>query len=101
MQANIVDLRYRMKDVLRAIDRGEAVTVLYRGKPKATLIPVGASAGASDARAPRTQDQPFFGLWKDREDLADPASYVRNLRRTRSAPAQARGNKQASARKRK
>jgi len=36
MNATIVDLRYRMKDVLRAIDRGETVTVLYRGKVKAT-----------------------------------------------------------------
>ena len=32
MDASIVHLRYRMKDVLRAIDRGETVTVLYRGK---------------------------------------------------------------------
>ena len=29
MKASIVDLRYRMKDVLRAIDRGETVTVTY------------------------------------------------------------------------
>ena len=35
MKATIVDLRYRMKDVLRAIDRGEIVTVLYCGKEKA------------------------------------------------------------------
>ena len=40
MKATIVDLRYRMKDVLRAIDRGEAVTVLYRGKEKAKLMPI-------------------------------------------------------------
>ena len=40
MKASVVDLRYRMKDVLAAIDRGETVTVLYRGKEKARLTPI-------------------------------------------------------------
>jgi prevent-host-death family protein len=40
MNASIVDLRYRMKDVLKALDRGEPVTVLYRGKEKARLVPI-------------------------------------------------------------
>jgi antitoxin (DNA-binding transcriptional repressor) of toxin-antitoxin stability system len=99
MNARIVDLRYKMKDVLRAIDRGETVTVLYRGKAKAKLMPLAPSSGASDTEAPRTQDQPLFGLWRDREDLADPASYLRNLRRTRSVVAQAGGKSEPSARK--
>jgi antitoxin (DNA-binding transcriptional repressor) of toxin-antitoxin stability system len=84
MNATIVDLRYRMKDVLRAIDRGENVTVLYRGKAKATLMPVSPPMGASDKSAPKTADQPLFGLWKDRDDLSDPASWLRNLRRPRA-----------------
>ena len=45
MEASIVDLRYRMKDVLRAIDRGETVTVTYRGKEKARLVPSDTAAG--------------------------------------------------------
>jgi antitoxin (DNA-binding transcriptional repressor) of toxin-antitoxin stability system len=40
MNATIVDLRYNMKHVLRAIDRGETVTVLYRGKARARLTPI-------------------------------------------------------------
>jgi antitoxin (DNA-binding transcriptional repressor) of toxin-antitoxin stability system len=101
MNASIVDLRYKMKDVLRAIDRGETVTVLYRGKAKAKLMPMTLSAEACGGGPPRTEDQPFFGLWGDREDLTDPASYLRNLRRTRSVVAQARGKGQASAKKTK
>ena len=99
MDASIVDLRYRMKSVLRAIDRGETVTVLYRGKVKAKLMPVALSSEASAAEAPKTQDQPFFGMWRDREDLADPASFVRKLRRTRPAVAAAGGSRPAAARK--
>lgn len=89
MNASIVDLRYRMKDVLRAIDRGETVTVLYRGKAKAKLIPMAPSSGGSHRGAPKTQDQPLFGLWSDRKDLVDPESYLRNLRRARAVLAQA------------
>jgi antitoxin (DNA-binding transcriptional repressor) of toxin-antitoxin stability system len=83
MNATIVDLRYRMKDVLRAIERGDTVTVLYRGKPKAALMPIPPSLGASDKGAPKTAEQPLFGLWKDRKDLVDPASWLRHLRQPR------------------
>jgi antitoxin (DNA-binding transcriptional repressor) of toxin-antitoxin stability system len=86
MNATIVDLRYRMKDVLRAIDRGETVTVLYRGRVKAALMPVSAAVDVSGKDARKTVDQPLFGLWADRDDLADPASYVRQLRQPRVVP---------------
>ena len=85
MNATIVDLRYKMKHVLRAIDRGETVTVLYRGKERAKLMPIAAAPGTG---TPKTNDQPLFGLWKDREDMSDPASYLRRLRLPRRALAQ-------------
>ena len=91
MNATIVDLRYKMKTVLRAIDRGETVTVLYRGKERARLTPI-TPAPSSDA--PKTRDQPLFGLWKDRADIGDPASYVRQLRLPRRAPAHANSGKE-------
>ena len=82
MEASIVDLRYRMKDVLRAIDRGETVTVTYRGKEKARLVPTNKAAGRTPAKV---IDQPFVGMWKDREDMADPVAYIRKLRQPRYA----------------
>ena len=86
MNATIVDLRYRMRDVLRAIDRGETVTVLYRGKAKAALTPISPPLGASAKGEPKTADQPLFGLWSDRDDLTDPASWLRNVRQPRAFP---------------
>lgn len=83
MNASIVDLRYHMKDVLRAIDRGETVTILYRGKEKAKLMPISPTAARPNPRAPKTADQPLFGLWRDRDDLADPVTFVRRLRQPR------------------
>ncbi|HXP88339.1 MAG TPA: hypothetical protein VN841_26665 [Bryobacteraceae bacterium] len=75
MKASIVDLRYHMKDVLRAIDRGETVTVLYRGKEKARLVPL-----AAKKKTVRAEDTPMCGMWKDRKDMADPVAYVRKMR---------------------
>jgi antitoxin (DNA-binding transcriptional repressor) of toxin-antitoxin stability system len=75
MKASIVDLRYRMKDVLSALDRGEPVTVLYRGKERATLVPATAKKPKKDLA-----NHPFFGMWKDREDMKDPTEWVRKLR---------------------
>jgi prevent-host-death family protein len=80
MKASIVDLRYRMKDVLRAIDRGETVTVLYRGKEKARLVPV-----AEKPKLRKPSDHPACGMWADREDMADPVAYVRKIRQNRIA----------------
>lgn len=75
MKASVVDLRYRMKDVLAAIDRGETVTVLYRGKEKARLTPV-----KMRERKGSIASHPAFGMWKDRADLKDVSAYVRRIR---------------------
>lgn len=81
MKATIVDLRYRMKDVLGALDRGETVTVSYRGKAKAKLVPI---AEPEDEPRIQVRELPFFGMWKDRKDMADPVAYVRKIRRPRA-----------------
>lgn len=79
MKASILDLRYRTKDVLKAVERGETVTVLYRGKEKARILPVAQEPGAR-----KLVDDPAFGMWKDRQDLKKVQKYVRELRKGRS-----------------
>jgi prevent-host-death family protein len=80
MKATILDLRYRMKDVLEAVDRGETVTVFHRGKAKARLVPIETKPARSKLRADEA-----FGLWKDRADqfwsIVGPASPNRQLRK--------------------
>jgi prevent-host-death family protein len=78
MKATILDLRYRMKDVLKAVERGETVTVLYRGKEKACILPAAGKPTAASLDAGEA-----FGLWKDREDLRDVPGYLRRLRQGR------------------
>ncbi len=79
MEASILDLRRRMAEVLRALDRNESVKILYRGRHRATLVP----AGPPDGERRRVSSLPAFGMWKDYEALADVASHVRKLRRSR------------------
>lgn len=56
MKATVVDLRYKMNDVLKALDRNEKVTVLYRGKVKGVLIP------PEKKKHLKIIDHPFFGM---------------------------------------
>ena len=56
MEAKIVDLRYRMKDVLRALDRKEEVNILYHGKKKGVIVPETAKIGG------KVVDHPFFNM---------------------------------------
>jgi len=56
LKATIVDLRYRMKEVLKALDNKESVTVLYHGKVKGTIIPSNTKTGT------KVQSHPFFGM---------------------------------------
>jgi hypothetical protein len=37
MKATVVDLRYKMNEILKALDRREKVTLLYHGKIKGRL----------------------------------------------------------------
>jgi prevent-host-death family protein len=77
LKATAKDLRTRIKLLLDAVDRGEEVTITYRGKPRARLVPVNKSrSGTAAARD-------LFGLWKDRTDLEDVDGYVDQLRRRR------------------
>ncbi len=81
MKASFVDLRKKSAEIIRALDRHEAVTVLYRGRPKAVMLPM---TGETGEATPKTKDHPAFGLWSKRGDMRDVAAHVRKLRQGRS-----------------
>jgi len=80
MEASVLDLRKKMKKVMSAIDRRERVTLTYRGKRRAVIVPW----TETGKKTVRTADLAAFGMWADREDMADPVAYVENLRKPRS-----------------
>lgn len=81
MKASILDLRRNMPDVLSALDRGETVTITYRGKDKGVMYPV----AKAERKSGRLAEHPTFGIWRDRDDLHDVDQFVRNLRKPRHA----------------
>ena len=76
MQATSKDLRFHTKEILDAAGRGEEVVITYRGKPCAKVVPL---------ESPETHHKTneFCGMWKDRKDIKDVESHVRNLRQGR------------------
>ena len=78
MNATVLDLRRNMKGVLAALNRHERVTLTYRGRKTAVIVP----CDQKPVRCPITE-HPAFGMWADRADLADVNAYVRGLRKGR------------------
>ena len=79
MEASVLDLRKKMREVMSAIDHHEHVILTHRGRPRAVILPL------KDEKACKVKvaDLPAFGLWKERQDIADPVVYVEKLRQTR------------------
>ena len=79
MQATMLDIRRRMSEIEGAISRRERVTVTSHGRPWAVIV------AWEDAKpdGPSARDCAAAGMWADREDLASPTDYVRNLRARR------------------
>ena len=70
-------LRSQVAAALACVERGETVTITYRGKPRAKIVAV--DEPAADDEADRL---PAFGMWQDREDM-DVRAHVREMREGR------------------
>lgn len=78
MNASVLDLRKNMRNVIAALDRNESVTLTYRGREKALIVPCGRGHVRKKA-----SEHSAFGIWADRKDMEDVGAYVRTLRKGR------------------
>ena len=76
MKASVVDLRYKMKDVLGALRRRENVEILYHGKPIGKIVPLDEGRKKVDL-----SKHPFFGMRKNDKESVE--SIMEKLRRPR------------------
>ncbi len=67
------DLRFNISMLFDALGKGEDITITYRGKAKAKLIPT---------KEKKQKDDLIFGMWSDKND--DVEKTVRDLRKGRS-----------------
>jgi len=79
MRASILDLRRRMSEILKALDRNESVTILHRGRERGILHPL----RARSRKGLSLIKHEAFGMWKDRRDLQDVPAAVRRMRKGR------------------
>jgi len=77
MYSTAKELRFHTKELLESVSRGEEVIITFRGKPFAKLVPF------KESKKNLRDTKELFGIWKDRTDLDDVNSYVRNLRKER------------------
>ena len=75
MDASVLDLRYKMRDVLKALNRRERVRILYHGKVKGEIIP------SKSNRNLKTVNHAIFGSSKSKK--VDPVELVSKMRRSR------------------
>ena len=78
MNASLVELRTRTKEIMRAVDRNEVVNLYSHGKLRAQIVPP-----KSAKKRPSVMDDPLCGYCKD--DPEPAAEKARRLRRNRYA----------------
>jgi hypothetical protein len=75
MDATILDLRYKMRNVLNALNRREKVRILYHGKLKGEIIP------SRRKNKIRSNEHALFGMLKGGKE--SPEELVSKMRRSR------------------
>ncbi|NMA45328.1 MAG: hypothetical protein GX945_02080 [Lentisphaerae bacterium] len=79
MEASMLDLRKKMKDVMSAIERHERVILTYRGRQRAVITPLDEVAKPTV----KVADLPAFGMWAKRSEMSDAVAFVKKLREPR------------------
>ena len=79
MNATMLDFRTRMSEIQKAVSRRERVTVSAHGRPWAVIV----AWQDAKAQTPSARDCAAAGMWADRDDMDDPAEWVRTRRAKR------------------
>ncbi len=74
MKATVVDLRYKMSDVLKALDRNENVEILYHGKTKGTIV------AHQQPRSSKVTEHPFFNMLHSKYSVEEELEKLRGGR---------------------
>ncbi len=76
MKASAKDLRYRTKEIIAALDRGEEVLLTYRGEEKAKMVPIRKKILEKDDG----EENSLFGIWSEYEMVENVDAYLDRLR---------------------
>jgi len=77
MKASVMDLRYRTKEILRALEAKEEIILTHRGTEKGKITPI----SRADADSTSLADHEAVGMWSDAEEsVPDMISRLRKPR---------------------
>ena len=79
MQATLLDFRSRMGEIQSAISRKERVTVTSHGRPWAVIV----AWDDAKPKTPSAREMLAAGMWKNRDDMSNPAEWVASHRKAR------------------
>jgi diphthamide synthase subunit DPH2 len=65
MKASVDDLRYKMNEVLKALDRREKVTLIYHNKVKGTIVPT------KSGQMTKVAEHPFFNMAREEQKIVN------------------------------
>jgi antitoxin (DNA-binding transcriptional repressor) of toxin-antitoxin stability system len=78
MKASVMDLRYRTKEVLRALDAREEIVLTHRGIEKGKIVPLALNFGIP----PSVSTLAAVGMWSGETESVE--KMVARLRKPRS-----------------
>jgi len=79
MEVTTKQLRIQPGKIISQVENGQEITVTYRGKPCAKIIPLTNRISVD----PEVSDDELFGIWKNRKETENVELYIRNLRKGR------------------
>ncbi len=77
MEVTTKELRIQPGKILEQVTICKEITITYRGKPLARIVPFQASRDD-------TEDATIFGMWKDQSNETSVEEQVRNIRKGRT-----------------
>ncbi len=78
MKISLATISKRRDDVLDALKRDERISISHNGRVVAVL-----RSPETGEKRERMLNTPAFGMWADRDDMADPNEWRRTLRKKR------------------
>jgi prevent-host-death family protein len=79
MEVTTKQLRIQPGRIISQVNNGQEITITYRGKAFAKIIPLKTESAKQNTDA----ENELFGIWKNREDIQDVEQYVRSIRKGR------------------
>ncbi|GAB1431663.1 hypothetical protein MASR2M29_02880 [Spirochaetota bacterium] len=77
MKVTTKELRIQPGKIIEQVSVGQEITVTYRGKPLAKIIPFNSSISSNE-------DSIIFGMWKNRNESESVEDHVKRLRKGRT-----------------